>query len=113
MLALAWRLRRRPAERAELAEWVSAWIVVALLQGAIGYIQYFNEVPALLVGIHVFGATVLWAVTVALVLRTLPARRLAAGSETAPASTAATVAGDVLSALNASRNCALKCPHPR
>ena len=64
MLVLAWRLRRRPAERAELAEWISAWIVVALLQGAIGYIQYFNEVPALLVGIHVFGATVLWAVTV-------------------------------------------------
>ena len=71
MLVLAWRLRSRPAERAELAEWVSAWILVALLQGAIGYIQYFNEVPALLVGIHVFGATVLWAVTVALVVRTL------------------------------------------
>ena len=33
------------------------------------------EVPALLVGIHVFGATVLWSITVALVLRTLPMRR--------------------------------------
>ena len=73
MVALAWRLRSRPAERAELAEWVSAWIFVALLQGAIGYVQYFNEVPALLVGIHVLGATVLWAITVALVVRTLPA----------------------------------------
>jgi cytochrome c oxidase assembly protein subunit 15 len=47
------------------------------LQGAIGYIQYFNEVPALLVGMHVFGATALWAVTVFLVLRTMPARRAA------------------------------------
>jgi heme a synthase len=75
MLVLAWRLRSRPAERAELAEWISAWILIALLQGAIGYIQYFNEVPALLVGVHVFGATMLWAVTVGLVLRTLPARR--------------------------------------
>ena len=75
VLALAWRLRRRPTERTEVAEWVSAWIVIALLQGAIGYVQYFNEVPALLVGVHVFGATVLWATTVALVLRTLPARR--------------------------------------
>jgi heme a synthase len=75
MLALAWRLRRRPAERVELAEWISAWILVALLQGTIGYIQYFSEVPALLVGIHVFGATVLWAITVAMVVRTLPARR--------------------------------------
>ena len=75
VLVLAWRLRRRPTERTEVAEWVSAWIVIALLQGAIGYVQYFNEVPALLVGVHVFGATVLWATTVALVLRTLPARR--------------------------------------
>ena len=76
VLALVWRLRRRPAERVEVADWVSAWIFVALLQGAIGYIQYFNEVPALLVGVHVFGATVLWAVTVAMALRTLPARRV-------------------------------------
>jgi heme a synthase len=75
MALLAWRLRSRPAERAELADWISAWIFVAMLQGAIGYVQYFNEVPALLVGIHVFGATVLWAITVGLVLRTLPARR--------------------------------------
>lgn len=77
VLTLAWRLQRRPAERAELADWVSAWIVIALLQGAIGYIQYFSEVPALLVGVHVFGATMLWATTVALVVRTLPARRQA------------------------------------
>jgi cytochrome c oxidase assembly protein subunit 15 len=77
MVTLIVRLRRRPAERAELAEWISAWIVVALLQGAIGYIQYFSEVPALLVGLHVFGATMLWAVTVGLVLRTMPVRRTA------------------------------------
>jgi cytochrome c oxidase assembly protein subunit 15 len=81
MLVLAWRLRRRTAERAELAEWVSAWIVVALLQGAIGYIQYFNGVPALLVGLHVLGATTLWAVSVALVLRTLPVRRAATADD--------------------------------
>lgn len=76
MAALAIRLRGRSAERAEIAEWVSAWIFVALLQGAVGYVQYFNEVPALLVGIHVFGATVLWSITVALLLRTMPLRRL-------------------------------------
>jgi heme a synthase len=76
MVALALRLRWRPTERAELAEWISAWILVAFLQGAIGYIQYFNGVPELLVGMHVFGATVLWAITVAMVMRTLPARRV-------------------------------------
>jgi heme a synthase len=76
VLALVVRLRSRASERAEIAEWVSSWSFVALLQGAIGYIQYFNEVPALLVGIHVFGATVLWAITVSLVARTVPQRRV-------------------------------------
>ena len=49
---------------------VSSWIFVGLLQAAIGYIQYFNDVPALLVGVHVAGATALWAMTVWLVLAT-------------------------------------------
>ena len=49
---------------------LSSWIFVALLQAAIGYIQYFNDVPALLVGLHVAGATALWAMTVWLVLST-------------------------------------------
>ncbi len=89
MVTLAWRLRWRPTERAELAEWMSAWILVALLQGAIGYIQYFNEVPALLVGIHVLGATVLWAITVAMVVRTFPARRAAPVRDGARAAAAA------------------------
>jgi cytochrome c oxidase assembly protein subunit 15 len=80
---LALRLRRRPAERAEMAEWVSAWIFVALLQGALGYIQYFNDVPALLVGLHVFGATALWAITVGLMLGTMPLRR-ATGASSSP-----------------------------
>jgi len=83
MVVLAWRLRSRHAERAEIGELVSAWVFVALLQGAVGYIQYFNDVPPLLVGIHVFGATALWAVTVALVLRTLPLRRAAEQPATA------------------------------
>ncbi|MHB8594146.1 MAG: hypothetical protein ACYDB3_07405, partial [Acidimicrobiales bacterium] len=29
-------------------------------QGVLGYTQYFTHLPALLVGIHVFGATVVW-----------------------------------------------------
>lgn len=49
---------------------LSSWIFVALLQAAIGYVQYFNGVPELLVGLHVAGATALWAMTVWLVLAT-------------------------------------------
>jgi cytochrome c oxidase assembly protein subunit 15 len=33
---------------------------VMVLQGAIGYTQYFSHLPALLVGVHVFGATAVW-----------------------------------------------------
>ena len=38
------------------------------LQAAVGYIQYFSDVPAVLVFVHVAGATALWAVTVWLVV---------------------------------------------
>jgi cytochrome c oxidase assembly protein subunit 15 len=33
---------------------------VMVLQGGIGYVQYFTHLPALLVGFHVFGATLVW-----------------------------------------------------
>jgi heme a synthase len=38
---------------------------VALTQAAIGYIQYFNDIPPLLVGFHIAGATAVWAATIA------------------------------------------------
>ncbi len=41
---------------------------LALLQGGIGYVQYFNDVPAVLAGVHVAGATALWVATVWLIL---------------------------------------------
>ncbi len=37
---------------------------VALGQALIGYVQYFNGIPAVLVGFHIAGATALWAATV-------------------------------------------------
>ena len=44
------------------------WMAVAILQGGIGYLQYFSEVPAILVGFHVAGATAVWALTVWLLI---------------------------------------------
>ncbi len=49
---------------------LSSWMFVAVLQGAVGYVQYFNGVPELLVGVHILGATVLFILTVNLVLDT-------------------------------------------
>ncbi len=67
---LGLRLHRHRDDRRALQGPLSSWIFVAVLQAAIGYIQYFNDVPELLVGLHVAGATVLWAMTVWLVLST-------------------------------------------
>jgi cytochrome c oxidase assembly protein subunit 15 len=39
-------------------------LVVLVAQAGVGYTQYFTGIPALLVGIHVAGATALWAATI-------------------------------------------------
>ncbi len=41
---------------------------VLLAQGAIGYAQYFSDVPPLLVGIHVAGAATVWIAVLVLLL---------------------------------------------
>jgi heme a synthase len=66
-LVLAVRtMRGEPGSRA-LQRGLSVWIAAGVAQAAIGYIQYFNGVPALLVGVHVLGATVvMWASTMLL-----------------------------------------------
>lgn len=60
-LGLAWRLRE--AGSSTLTSAMSAWIFVGLLQGAVGYTQYFNGVPEVLVGVHIALATALWVIT--------------------------------------------------
>ena len=39
---------------------IKIFFVIALSQGAIGYIQYFTGIPALLVAAHLAGATLVW-----------------------------------------------------
>jgi cytochrome c oxidase assembly protein subunit 15 len=49
-------------EGAPSAVWrrLTALLVVLVAQAGVGYAQYFTDVPPLLVGIHVTGATLLW-----------------------------------------------------
>ena len=63
-LLLVVMLRRDPPLFDRLARNVSTWMFVAVVQGGIGYLQYFSDVPATLVAAHVAGATALWVVTV-------------------------------------------------
>jgi cytochrome c oxidase assembly protein subunit 15 len=66
-LALAVRVRSRVDDRRHLADALSVWLFVGLLQAAVGYIQYFNDLPELLVGAHVAGAAGLTIATANLV----------------------------------------------
>ncbi len=47
---------------------VTILLAVLVVQGAIGYIQYFNDVPPLLVGLHVAGATAVFAAAMGVLL---------------------------------------------
>ncbi|MFI6792728.1 heme A synthase [Nonomuraea sp. NPDC050383] len=66
----------RTARRAALA-----LLGIELLQGVIGYVQYFLAVPAFLVGLHVLGATLVWIFA----LRAVTALRVRGPVEKAPA----------------------------
>ncbi|MET7463911.1 COX15/CtaA family protein [Nonomuraea sp. NPDC005501] len=66
----------RTARRAALA-----LLGIELLQGVIGYVQYFLAVPAFLVGLHVLGATLVWIFA----LRAVTALRVRGPVEEAPA----------------------------
>ena len=63
LLALAlysvWRAHRDRAP-ADVRSRGAVLLAVLCAQGVIGYIQYFNNVPPLLVAIHIAGATALW-----------------------------------------------------
>ncbi len=44
----------------ETRRWLQLFIVLAIAQGALGYIQYFLGVPELLVGFHLLGSVLAW-----------------------------------------------------
>lgn len=68
-LALAAALRRHQVHKAPMAA-LEIVIAVGFLQAAIGYVQYFNGVPALLVGLHILGATLFFLAVVNLWMST-------------------------------------------
>lgn len=42
--------------------------LVLLAQGAIGYVQYFTDLPEALVGAHMFGSCLVWIATLRVLL---------------------------------------------
>ncbi len=66
-LATVVTLRRDAALWRRMSSLVTTWMFMAVVQGGIGYVQYFNNIPAVLVAAHVAGATALWVITVQLI----------------------------------------------
>ena len=83
-LSLLWMLRNRSADRKVLDNPLTTWMVLAVAQAGVGYTQYFSDVPAVLVGIHVALATALWLATVQLQLHTRQALVIRGAAPTAP-----------------------------
>jgi cytochrome c oxidase assembly protein subunit 15 len=82
-----WRLRRAgaPADAVRRGDVLLGALVAQI---AIGYTQYFTDVPALLVGVHIAGATAVWVAAVRFNLglaRPVPAALLTANGTGAPA----------------------------
>jgi cytochrome c oxidase assembly protein subunit 15 len=67
VLAMLWLVWRDRAPRG-IQQRVTVLLVLLVAQGVIGYVQYFNDIPAFLVGVHVAGAAAVWSATLMLLL---------------------------------------------
>jgi cytochrome c oxidase assembly protein subunit 15 len=67
VLVMVWLARRDRAPRT-VHQRVTVLLVVLVAQAVVGYVQYFDNLPAFLVGIHIAGATAVWSATVMLYL---------------------------------------------
>jgi cytochrome c oxidase assembly protein subunit 15 len=66
-LITLWVVSREPGARRAMQR-LGLLLLLIVAQGALGYTQYFNGVPPLLVAIHVAGATAVFSATLAVLL---------------------------------------------
>jgi cytochrome c oxidase assembly protein subunit 15 len=67
IIATFWLLRRTTAPTS-VQQRLGVLAAVVFVQAAIGYVQYFNDIPEVLVGFHIAGATAVWAAVVSFYL---------------------------------------------
>ena len=68
VLVISLFLRTRHAEAGMFKRRATIVLITTLGQAVIGYTQYFTQLPVLLVGCHIAGATLLWMATIRLLL---------------------------------------------
>ena len=66
-LVTLWVVSRDPGARKVMSR-VGLLLILLVAQAALGYTQYFNGVPPILVGFHVAGATAVFSATLAVLL---------------------------------------------
>jgi len=81
-LAFAWLVRAAGGSD-RLQRWAWVLLGIELGQALIGFVQYFTHVPAILVGLHMFGACLVWLASLTL-LALAGARWWSNTSEAAP-----------------------------
>ena len=65
---MVWLLRRDRAPRNVQTARSRCCSSCCVAQAGVGYVQYFNDIPAVLVGVHIAGATAVWSAVVVLYL---------------------------------------------
>jgi cytochrome c oxidase assembly protein subunit 15 len=67
VLVTLWLVRKdRPPQSVQTR--LTVLLVVLVAQAGVGYAQYFSNIPPLLVGIHIAGATAVWSATLVFAL---------------------------------------------
>ena len=61
VLTLILWLLARVSQNKVIHRYLSIFLLISLLQGLIGYVQYFTGLPEILVAAHLLGATLVWA----------------------------------------------------
>jgi cytochrome c oxidase assembly protein subunit 15 len=64
LLLVLLKVRKSPQTREFLEQRLAAFLGVGLLQALVGYVQYFNGIPVILVATHLLGAALIWSLAV-------------------------------------------------
>lgn len=91
----AWLTRRSATDWRVLGRPFEAFLVLAVVQGVVGYVQYFSGVPIGLVAVHIVLATLVFLAAVWLVLATREPDQISLGAQANEPSRAATARNSV------------------
>ena len=64
LLIVLIKVRQSTKTREFLEQRLAVFLGVGLLQALVGYVQYFNGIPVVLVATHLFGAALIWSLAV-------------------------------------------------